>query len=104
YRKKYPEDSLGIMFSAEFSSITGHDEDATKAYSEYITRNPEDALGYVKRSLTAFRHSDWDAAIKDLREGKQQAAKHTDDRSRSLMEQTRLLLAGALEQQASQQN
>ncbi len=71
FRERYPSDTTGLLFQAEYFVALGRDSDAIKAYSEYIEKMPNVPVGHHRRGIVHYRRSEWEDAIKDLRQVKQ---------------------------------
>ncbi|NLX12754.1 MAG: tetratricopeptide repeat protein [Phycisphaerales bacterium] len=67
YRAQYDED-FAILAEGEFASRLGRDAEALDRLTRYIERNPDNPMGYYRRSLVYFRLNKWKEAIADLQD------------------------------------
>ena len=69
YRKAF-DDSYGLLTLSSYYTVIGRETQALEYMNQYVTRTPENALGYFRRADINFRRSQWALAIPDYRETK----------------------------------
>ncbi len=63
-------ENFANLARAEYLASIGRDSDALDYFTQYISQNPSDPLGYYRRGLVYYRRSQWSRAIEDLQEVK----------------------------------